>query len=109
MAPGQREGPVQGFADSLDGPVYLDTDGQDLLYISITSGEIRRIRYTGASPDVSYLSDRAWTSATNGWGPVERDQSNGENGAEDGRVMSLDGQSYRKALACTRPRMSALR
>ena len=34
--------------------------------------------------DVTYLSDRAWTTVENGWGPVEKDRSNGETAADDG-------------------------
>lgn len=29
----------------------------------------------------SWASDLDWTAASNGWGPVERDLSNGETGA----------------------------
>lgn len=46
----------------------------------------------------SYLSDLAWISATNGWGPVERDMSNGPRGAGDGRKISLGGVTYEKGL-----------
>ena len=51
-----------------------------------------------AGPTKTYLSDLQWTSATNGWGPVERNLSNGENGAGDGKPLSLDGVSYSKGL-----------
>jgi len=33
-------------------------------------------------------------SASNGWGPVEVNRSNGERGAADGRPLTLDGQQY---------------
>jgi glucose/arabinose dehydrogenase len=99
---GAKTGPVYGFGVGLSGPVYFDTDG-DLLYVSITTGEIRRIRYTGASPDVSYLSDRQWTAMSNGWGPVERDQSNGEDSLEDGLILSLNNQAYPKGLGAHAP------
>jgi alpha-galactosidase len=46
----------------------------------------------------SYVSDRPWTSMTNGWGAVERDRSNGELGAEDGRPLTLNGATYTKGL-----------
>jgi alpha-galactosidase len=40
----------------------------------------------------------SWTSATNGWGPVERDRSvNGPNGG-DGRTLTLNGTTYAKGL-----------
>ncbi|MFE9557735.1 beta-galactosidase [Streptomyces sp. NPDC006703] len=37
-------------------------------------------------------------TATNGWGPVERDTSNGEDAAGDGRPMSIAGVPYAKGL-----------
>ncbi|WP_329462529.1 beta-galactosidase [Streptomyces sp. NBC_01431] len=43
------------------------------------------------------LSDLDFT-ATNGWGPVERDTSNGEDAAGDGRPMSIAGVPYAKGL-----------
>lgn len=45
-----------------------------------------------------YLSDLAVTSSTNGYGPVEKDMSNGENGAGDGHVITLNGMTYAKGL-----------
>jgi beta-galactosidase GanA len=44
------------------------------------------------------VSDLPFLSATNGWGPVERDTSNGENAAGDGRTISLRGTTYAKGL-----------
>ena len=46
----------------------------------------------------TYLSDLIWTSATNGWGPVEKDRSNGEQGATDGQTITLNGVTYTKGL-----------
>ena len=45
-----------------------------------------------------YLSDLAFVSSTNGWGPVERDMSNGEQAAGDGRPLALRGTSYAKGI-----------
>lgn len=45
-----------------------------------------------------YLSDRSWTATTNGWGPVERDRSNGELGSNDGGPIALNGVGYAKGL-----------
>jgi titin len=53
---------------------------------------------TPAAPTFAYLSDLAWVSATNGWGPVERDTSNGSSGAGDGKTMTLNGVTYAKGL-----------
>ncbi|MGW1597500.1 NPCBM/NEW2 domain-containing protein [Streptomyces sp. NPDC002343] len=46
----------------------------------------------------SYLGDLPWLSAVNGWGPVERDTSNGESAAGDGRPLTIGGTVYAKGL-----------
>ena len=46
----------------------------------------------------NYLSDVSWVGAENAWGPVERDTSNGESSAGDGRPMTIGGVSYAKGL-----------
>ncbi len=45
-----------------------------------------------------FVSDIPFLSATNGWGPVERDTSNGENQAGDGHTITLNGVQYAKGL-----------
>lgn len=45
-----------------------------------------------------YLSDLRWISSTNGFGPVERDTSNGEDLALDGVVQSIRGNTYTKGI-----------
>ncbi|MFD2415076.1 beta-galactosidase [Amycolatopsis pigmentata] len=44
------------------------------------------------------VSSLPFRAATNGWGPVERDMSNGETAAGDGRPMTIGGVSYAKGL-----------
>jgi hypothetical protein len=46
---------------------------------------------------VNWVSDLPFVS-TNGWGPVERDMSNGEALAGDGRPITLAGTVYAKGL-----------
>jgi alpha-galactosidase len=46
----------------------------------------------------SSLGDLPWLSATNGYGPVERDTSNGESKAGDGHPITLGGVVYAKGL-----------
>ncbi|WP_427918186.1 NPCBM/NEW2 domain-containing protein [Streptomyces sp. cg40] len=46
----------------------------------------------------SYLGDLPWMSTTNGWGPVERNTSNGESAAGDGNPITLGGVVYAKGL-----------
>jgi alpha-galactosidase len=45
-----------------------------------------------------HLSDVEWLSATSGWGPVERDMSNGDQASGDGRSISIAGQTYAKGI-----------
>jgi autotransporter family porin len=45
-----------------------------------------------------YASDTAWTQIANGWGPVEKDKSNGENGAGDGTTLTVGGVAYSKGF-----------
>lgn len=46
----------------------------------------------------SYLGDLPWLSATSGWGPVERNTSNGESAAGDGSPLTIGGTVYAKGL-----------
>ncbi|MQA28772.1 MAG: hypothetical protein GEU82_02885 [Luteitalea sp.] len=58
---------------------------------------------SGTQTATSYLSDRSWTFETNGWGPVERDRSNSETSASDGRAIVLGGQRFGKGLGVHAP------
>jgi NPCBM/NEW2 domain/Family of unknown function (DUF6298) len=49
-------------------------------------------------PATTFLSDLTWVSATNGWGPVEKNRSNGETAAGDGRPIRIRGTTYAKGL-----------
>ncbi len=46
----------------------------------------------------AWLSELPFLSATNGWGPVERDKSNNDRAAGDGRTLTLDGNKYSRGL-----------
>ncbi|SFF32085.1 Beta-galactosidase, domain 3 [Actinacidiphila alni] len=50
-----------------------------------------------APSGTAYVSDLPFT-ATNGWGPVERDTSNGEQAPGDGRPITVGGQQYAKGI-----------
>ncbi len=95
------------LATGADGPVAIElgADGH-LYYLSINTGELRRIRYTGGPPPptgTAYLSDLAYAVVANGWGPAERDRSNGEAGAGDGGPLRLAGTTYAKGLGVHAP------
>ena len=51
----------------------------------------------------AWASDLEWTSAANGWGPVERDGSNGETGTGDGGPLRIGGVTYAKGLGSHAP------
>ncbi|GAB3978899.1 beta-galactosidase [Actinoallomurus acanthiterrae] len=51
----------------------------------------------------AYVSDLPLVRAVNGWGPVERDKSNGEDAAGDGRTLSLGGRTFAKGLGVHGP------
>lgn len=46
----------------------------------------------------SYLSDLPQLSASSGWGPVEKDTSNGESNAGDGNPLTIGGTVFAKGL-----------
>ncbi|MFJ2955555.1 glycoside hydrolase family 97 catalytic domain-containing protein [Streptomyces sp. NPDC087270] len=50
-----------------------------------------------------YASDQPFLTETNGYGPVERDQSNGEAGGQDGHPLTIDGTVYPKGLGMNAP------
>ncbi len=86
------------FATDLPGPVDIQVfPDEQIYYVAINTGEFRRIRYVGNS-ETRYASDINWTSAVNGWGPVERDSSNGETLQGDGQPVRIGGISYVKGL-----------
>jgi hypothetical protein len=51
--------------------------------------------------DFDYVSDLDWKSSDNSWGPVERDQTNGERDLDDGSTIKLNGRAYGKGLGVT--------
>ncbi|MGH9630263.1 MAG: NPCBM/NEW2 domain-containing protein [Bryobacteraceae bacterium] len=94
-------GPID-FANNADGPVDIQMGPNgDLYYLAINVGRLRRIRYESATPPPSgtvYVSDLSWTSAVNGWGPVEKDMSNGNAAQGDGQTLTLGATTYVKGL-----------
>jgi glucose/arabinose dehydrogenase len=86
------------FGTDLPGPVDMQVfPDEQIYYLAINTGDLRRIRYVGTS-ETLYASDTNWLSAVNGWGPVERDMSNGEASVGDGHPLTIGGVSYIKGL-----------
>jgi beta-galactosidase GanA len=61
--------------------------------------DVRNVRALPTPPSgVVWVSSLPFFSATNGWGPVERNTSNGEQAAGDGRPITLNGTVYASGL-----------
>ncbi|WP_433323977.1 endo-alpha-N-acetylgalactosaminidase family protein [Spirillospora sp. CA-294931] len=64
-----------------------------------SAGDAIAVRTVPPAPKgQAWASDHPWTLAENGWGPVERDQSNGEQGSGDGGPISIGGKKHDKGL-----------
>lgn len=72
--------------------------GQHTLTVSVLGVTSSSTFNIGPQLVMSYLSDLPWISAVGGWGPVERDKSNGEQAAGDGNVLTINGVTYAKGL-----------
>ncbi|RVX39568.1 endo-alpha-N-acetylgalactosaminidase [Nonomuraea polychroma] len=63
-----------------------------------------RVRTLPPPPQAdAYASDLEWVSADNGWGPVERDRSNGDTGEADGGPIVIGGRTFAKGLGTHAP------
>jgi hypothetical protein len=107
---GQDYVPISGHVDVPAGttfatyPFYVQTLKDNV----IDPGERIGFRIKNVSPNASVgpatgsigiynlavpISDLTPTSQTNGWGPIEKNKSNGEAGANDGHTISLNGKN----------------
>ncbi|MEU7474944.1 glycoside hydrolase family 97 catalytic domain-containing protein [Lentzea sp. NPDC042327] len=90
-------GPV-GFTDV---PVFAEFRAHQTVHVE------RAVRAFVPPPVPSgtpFASDLPFVSESNGWGPVERDRSNGETGAGDGRPLQIAASPTPRASART-PRL----
>lgn len=73
--------------------------------VSVPPHGIALLRIVGTDRTVTSgsLSDQPWTYMANEWGPVERNLSNGGQGAGDGRTLTLNGVSYANGLGTFAP------
>lgn len=65
---------------------------------ALSASEIQSL--VGGSSSTVYVSDLSWTYAVSGWGPVEKDRSNGEDAGGDGAAIRLNGVTYAKGIGC---------
>lgn len=82
--------------DTFDG-VHPDESGERKLANNWLKA-LTKVLPKPASTKTTFLSDLKPTKVENGWGPVEKDQSNGEDAANDGELLSINGIGYLKGL-----------
>ncbi|QGH68774.1 glycoside hydrolase domain-containing protein [Pseudactinotalea sp. HY158] len=89
-----------GFDDDLLIELYPDGEtGWSTVGVALLDGEVTLA--AGTFDLVSggvHVSDLDWVSSTNGWGPVERDSSVGEDEPGDGGPLTIGGRGYSKGL-----------
>jgi Zn-dependent M28 family amino/carboxypeptidase len=73
-----------------------DAGGAGLPWSSVAPAD--SLSSLALTPGENTLSYEPFLSAANGWGPVERDRSNGEQAAGDGRTLTLNGQTYSRGF-----------
>ena len=76
------------------------TDGGDGIDYDHADWADARVSCESSVPPTgtSQLSGLNWQAAQSGWGPIEQNRSNGEQGAEDGRALSIGGAVYSSGL-----------
>lgn len=84
------------WSDRLESRAGNPYAGRDYAWTSPVASSGLQNMASGGS--VNYLSDMQWTSAYSGWGPAERDHSNGEMGGGDGAALSINGQTFAHGL-----------
>lgn len=90
-------GAAYPWSDRLDAPVADPyAAGRDYPWTSPVAASAMGAQ--GLSSGVNILSELPWTSASSGWGPIERNRSNGEQGENDGKTLTIGGQTFLKGL-----------
>ncbi|GGL78533.1 hypothetical protein GCM10010840_15490 [Deinococcus aerolatus] len=82
----------QPQADQRDGSQFI-YDGTDHSWVSSDNG-LTDLKSQDLKAGNNALSNEPWTAATSGWGPIERNMSNGEKGSKDGGKLLIQGKGY---------------
>ena len=99
---GQPAVPLTAAVTDVDVLELRATDGGDGMDYDHADWADARIICPIPAGDHS-LADLNWVSSTNAWGPVERDESNGEQGQSDGNPLTIAGTVYAKGLGVHAP------
>ena len=85
--------------------IALDVTGKSQMRLIVTHGpdniDFDHADWAGArlfTASPVYVSDLNYSVVANGFGPVEKDRSNGNSGAGDGNTITLNGVPYSKGL-----------
>jgi len=98
-----RETRIAARTDSLSVPEPAN-GGFVSIVCPYTAGLVTCDRPARANPTGSpFVSDLPFLTSANGWGPVERDQSNGEAAAGDGHLLSIRFTTYAKGIGMHAP------
>ncbi len=101
LSSGQHDLKVEYYEAGGEAGVSLEWAGPGFSQQGIPSSALSSSSATSSgatTAGVTYVSDMTPNSQTNGWGPIERDLSNGEQGTADGRGIKIAGQSFSKGL-----------
>lgn len=94
--------PLEGKTSSITFTGTAKSGGND---VSVT--RTASITVTQPLPEgeiyLSDMRDRVSGTPTNGWGPIEWDLSNGEQGEGDGSPIKIDGTTYPKGIGSHAP------
>ena len=90
-------------ADTEEGTYDLTVRSAYLGSSATSTVQVSVLKLNAPPAGTSYLSDVAWLRATNGYGPVEKDTSNGESKAGDGHPITIGGTVYAKGLGAHAP------
>ncbi len=91
---GQVESPSSPSPFSQGSETSSGTLGQDWTYRAAPG----RVQVLTLSPGWNSLSAEAMLTATNGWGPIEVNRSNGERAAGDGHTLSIRGTTFARGF-----------
>ncbi|MFI2486163.1 glycoside hydrolase family 97 catalytic domain-containing protein [Promicromonospora kroppenstedtii] len=92
----QVQVPADGATGTFEVPVDVAYRASGHEYVAASQATLW---VTPPAPSGSpYVSDLDWTEQSNGYGPVERDRSNGEAAGGDGNPLRIAGVTYAKGV-----------
>ncbi|THF71525.1 glycosyl hydrolase [Deinococcus sp. Arct2-2] len=91
QATAQATGPVTASSKTF---VY---DGQDHSWTGAAT-PASGLTTLSLDPGDNNLTIEPWTAASNGWGPIEKDRSNGDDVAGDGTTLTINGQAFARGF-----------